>query len=431
MKSNSFGKYFGITTFGESHGPAIGVVIEDVKAGIEFPFDEIQKALNERKPGKNKFSSTRQEDDKLQVISGVFERKTTGMPICLLVYNSDARSKDYAHLKDIFRPNHADFTYFKKFKIFDYRGGGRASGRETISRVAASGIANGFLGDIKISAYPIQIGEFSVTKFDENFTNDLHWKDSTNFDKLMQYLTKIQQKGNSVGGIVEMKIKNLPIGFGDPVFEKLDANFAKAILSIGAVKGIEFGDGFQLAKITGSEANDQMDKTGFRSNHSGGILGGISNGNDINFRFVVKPTPSINILQKTVSKSGKEIIFQAKGRHDTCIVPRILPVAKAMVKLVLADAISYQKLITDEKLTLTDYRETLDKIDEDILVALARRKKISEKVKEFKQKNKIDIEDKNRENELISTLKEKADLWKINTKFIENIWQLILENSKK
>ena len=431
MKSNSFGKYFGITAFGESHGPAIGVVIEDVRSGIRFPLEEIQKALNERKPGKNKFSSTRQEDDKLQVLSGVFEGKTTGMPICLVIYNNDARSKDYTHLKDIFRPSHADFSYFNKFKIYDYRGSGRASGRETISRVAASGLANDILGNVEISAYPVQIGKFSITKFDENFTNNLHWKDSTNFTKLTEYLAKIQQSGNSVGGIVEVKIKNLPIGLGDPVFEKLDANLAKAILSIGSVKGIEFGDGFQLAKMTGSEANDQMDKTGFRSNHSGGILGGISNGNEIIFRFVVKPTPSINISQKTVTKSGEETIFKAKGRHDTCIVPRILPVAKAMVKLVLVDAICHQKLISGENFNIVDYREALDKIDEDILIALARRKKISEKVKEFKQKNKIDIEDKNRENELISTLKEKANLWKINTEFIKNIWQLILENSKK
>ncbi|MBT3169602.1 MAG: chorismate synthase [Candidatus Cloacimonetes bacterium] len=431
MKSNSFGKYFGITAFGESHGPAIGVVIEDVRSGIRFPLEEIQKALNERKPGKNKFSSTRQEDDKLQVLSGVFEGKTTGMPICLVIYNNDARSKDYTHLKDIFRPSHADFSYFNKFKIYDYRGSGRASGRETISRVAASGLANDILGNVEISAYPVQIGKFSITKFDENFTNNLHWKDSTNFTKLTEYLAKIQQSGNSVGGIVEVKIKNLPIGLGDPVFEKLDANLAKAILSIGSVKGIEFGDGFQLAKMTGSEANDQMDKTGFRSNHSGGILGGISNGNEIIFRFVVKPTPSINISQKTVTKSGEETIFKAKGRHDTCIVLRILPVAKAMVKLVLVDAICHQKLISGENFNIVDYREALDKIDEDILIALARRKKISEKVKEFKQKNKIDIEDKNRENELISTLKEKANLWKINTEFIKNIWQLILENSKK
>ncbi len=430
MKANSFGKYFGITTFGESHGPAIGVVIEDVKPGIKFPLEEIQNELDARKPGKKQFTSSRKEEDKLVILSGVFEGKTTGMPICLVVYNKEARTEDYEHLKDIFRPGHADYTYFKKFKIYDYRGGGRASGRETISRVAASGLVTDLLKDIRINLYPIQIGKFVAESLDFNFRNELNWFDRNNYNELVDYLQKIQEKGDSVGGIVEVKIENLPAGLGDPVFEKLDANFAKAILSIGSTKGIEFGDGFELAQLKGSQVNDQMDKTGFLSNHSGGILGGISTGQSLVFRFVVKPTSSINIPQKTISKEGEEVIFKSSGRHDTCIIPRILPVAKAMIKLVLADAISHQKLIEDNKLDLVDYREAIDKIDEDILVALIRRKEISIIIGKYKKEKQIKVDDKEREKEILNNLKKKAKLWKINENYIEGLWKLIIEESK-
>ncbi len=430
MKANSLGKYFGITTFGESHGPIIGVVIEDVKPGIKFPLEEIQRELDKRRPGIGKFTSSRKEEDKLVILSGVFEGKTTGMPICLVVYNKEAHPEDYEHLKDIFRPGHADYTFFKKFKIYDYRGGGRASGRETISRVAASGLVTDLLKDININLYPIQIGKFIIERLDFNFRNELNWFDRNNYNKLIDYLQKTQDKGDSVGGIVEAKIENLPAGLGDPVFEKLDANFAKAILSIGSVKGIEFGDGFELAQLKGSQVNDQMEKTGFLSNHSGGILGGISTGQSLVFRFVVKSTSSINIPQKTISKEGEEVVFKSLGRHDTCIIPRILPVAKAMIKLVLADAISHQKLIKDDNLDLVDYRETIDKIDEDILVALIRRKEISTLVGKYKKEKQIIVEDKEREKELLNNLKKKAKHWKINESYIEGLWKLILEESK-
>lgn len=431
MKSNSFGRYCGITTFGESHGPAIGVVIEDVKPGIEFSLEEIQKALDSRKPGKKQFTSARKEKDKIAILSGVFEGKTTGMPICLVVYNQDIRSEDYEHLKNLFRPGHADYTYFRKFKIYDYRGGGRASGRETISRVAASALVNNLLKNIKIDCYPIQIGKFIVKKYDLNFQNDLYWHDKSNFKELQNYLDSIQKKGDSVGGIVEVKIENLLAGLGDPVFEKLDANIAKAILSIGSVKGIEFGNGFNLANLKGSETNDQINKNGFLSNHSGGILGGISTGQNLIFRFVVKPTSSINIPQRTITKNGKEVSFKSQGRHDTCIIPRIIPVAKAMIKLVIADAISYQKLINDNKLDLNDYREAIDKIDEDILIALFRRKEISELIGKFKKEKNIEIEDSERENELLNNIKEKAETWELDEDFVENIWKIIIAESKK
>ncbi|MEA2095579.1 MAG: chorismate synthase [Candidatus Cloacimonadota bacterium] len=431
MKSNSYDKYYGITTFGESHGKAIGVVIQDIKPGIEFPFERIQNALNERKPGTGTFSSPRKEKDELQILSGVFEGKTTGMPICLLVYNKDARNKDYEHLKDLFRPGHADFSYFKKFKIYDHRGGGRASGRETISRVAASGLVENILEDIKIITYPIKIGKFETTQTDLSFQNELSWHDRTNYENLIEYLNNIKNEGNSIGGIVEVKILGLPAGLGDPVFEKLDANLAKAILSIGAVKGIEFGTGFEFAALKGNKANDQMNNDGFITNHNGGILGGISTGNDLIFRFVVKPTPSINITQKTVTKDNIEVEFKSYGRHDTCIIPRIIPVAEAMVKLVLADALSFQKLISNDKLELADYREAIDKIDEDILIALGRRRKISELIGIFKQENKLQIENKGREEELLNKLRQKAKLWNIDDSLVTNLWDIIISESKK
>ena len=431
MKSNSFGNYFGFTAFGESHGKAIGVVIEDVKSGIEFPLQAIQRELNNRKPGVGNFSTSRQEEDKIEILSGVLNGITTGMPICLVVYNRDAKTEDYENLKDIFRPGHADFSYFQKFKIYDYRGGGRASGRETISRIAAAGVVNDLLQNIDIKLYPVQIGKFKLGQPDFSFRNELKWYDRNSYPDLQDYLKKIKKEGNSVGGVVEARISNLSAGLGDPVFEKLDANLAKAIISIGAVKGIEFGDGFKLASETGLTANDQMDEHGFLSNHAGGILGGISSGQELVFRFVVKPTSSIAISQKTVDIHNRETVIQIKGRHDICIIPRLLPVAEAMMKLVLADAIAYRKLIVGERQNLADYREALDKIDEDILIALYRRKQIAKKIGEFKRKNNLKIEDENREKELLKNLLQKAKLWKMDKGFVKNIWELIVAKSKE
>ncbi len=431
MKSNSWNNYLGITTFGESHGIAIGVVIQDIKPGIEFPLAKIQKTLNARKPGNKRFSSGRKEEDRIQILSGVLEGKTTGMPICMVVYNKDAKPEDYENLKKIFRPGHADFSLFKKFKIYDYRGGGRASGRETIARVAASGMVDHLLQDIIIKIYPVKIGKFEISNIDTSFQNELNWSDRNNYNELVEYLKKIKRSGDSIGGIVEVKIENIPAGLGDPVFEKLDANLAKAILSIGAVKGIEFGDGFILASLQGSQANDQMEKEGFLSNHSGGILGGISTGQNITFRFVVKPTSSINIEQKTISHSGEEIKFKSSGRHDTCIIPRIIPVARAMIKLVLSDVISYQKLIDNAQLEITDFREAIDKIDEDILIGLLRRQEISKLIGEYKKKHNLKSEDKKREKELLEKLKLKAKTWGLNEKQVSTLWKIILENSKK
>jgi len=431
MRSSRWNSFIGITTFGESHGPAMGVVLEDIKPGIMFPIKQIQQELDKRKPGSGKYSSQRKEDDKIQIISGVMNGVTTGSPICLLIYNHDPVSKDYEAIKDIFRPGHADYAYFKKFKIYDYRGGGRASGRETISRVAASGIINNIIDPIKINIYPVQIGKFKVSEIDLSFTNELFWPDRNSFTEVIKYLDHLKEEGNSAGGIVECSITDIPAGLGDPVFEKLDANIAKAIISIGSVKGIEFGDGFNLAGKTGACANDQISSDGFLSNNSGGILGGISSGQNINFRFAVKPTPSIKMLQSTVNSKNENVSLKLEGRFDTIIIPRILPVAKAMIKLVLADAVSFQRLIQGKTLELNDYREAIDKIDEDIMIALARRMKIAELIGKYKQKNKLAVSDIIREKEMLEKFRLNAESLGLDPQFISRIWKNIISEAKK
>jgi len=431
MLGNSFGQYLGIVGFGESHGPAVGVVLQDIKPGIKFPLEYIQAQLDKRRTGKSFWASSRSEKDRIQILSGVFEGKTTGMPICLIVYNQDKNSRDYEYLKDIFRPGHADFTYYHKFKIYDYRGGGRASGRETIARVAAGNAVQHILGNIELDSYPVQIGEFKVNNFQRDFENDLLWPDRDNYEALLDYLSRIKSAGDSVGGLVETVVRNVPAGLGDPVFEKLDGNMAKAIISVGAVKGIEFGAGFSFAGMTGSSSNDQIGQEGFLSNNSGGILGGISTGQEIKFRYAVKPVPSIGIKQKSITRDGREVFLTNRGRFDICLIPRIIPVTNAMVKLVLADAISYQKLLEGKEPDLTTLREAIDKIDEDILVALTRRDRISQKIGEFKKRNNLSVEDKTRESEIFKLLSAKISQLKLDRNMVNNIWYEIIKNSKQ
>jgi len=431
MRSNHWESWLGITSFGESHGKAIGVVLEDIKPGIKFPLQQIQQELNERKPGKGKYSTLRNEADRLEVISGVLNGLTTGMPICLMVYNTDQRSTDYEAIKNIFRPGHADYSFFQKFKIYDYRGGGRASGRETISRIAASGLTEDLLTGIKIDVYPCQIATITATAFDPEFKNELSWRDRTTYTGIIQLLDKAKESGNSIGGIVECRISNVPAGLGDPVFEKLDANLAKALISIGSVKGIEFGSGFELSRLTGSEANDQMRDSGFLSNKAGGILGGISTGQDIVFRFAVKPTPSVKLPQSTVDINNETQILELNGRFDTCIIPRILPVARAMVKLVLADAVSYQNLVSNNSLDLSLLREGIDKIDEDILIALRRRSSLAQKIGEYKKQNQLPVKDEEREIQLLNDLRLKAEKLQLDPEIILNIWKLMINEARK
>jgi chorismate synthase len=318
---NTFGRNFCITTFGESHGRALGAVIDGCPPNIPLDEKDIQALLDRRRPGTSSLTSARQESDTVEILSGVFEGKTTGTPVAMIVRNKDTRSEDYEALRKVFRPGHADYTYQQKYGIRDHRGGGRSSGRETVGRVAAGAIAMKVLAreGISISGKILSV----------------HGK--TTQKAIGAEILAAKNAGDSVGGIAEILAKGCPAGLGDPVFYKLDALIAGAMMGIGAVKGVEIGDGFLVAGKFGSENNDPMTKKGFKSNHAGGILGGISSGQDIVVRIAVKPTPSIAKTQQTVDLHGNDTEIAIKGRHDPCIVPRIIPVAEAMLALVLVD----------------------------------------------------------------------------------------------
>jgi chorismate synthase len=404
MRSNRLSSYLGFTTFGESHGPAFGLVIEDVSPGVSFPYSELSHLLALRKPGNNPYASSRQEDDDYQVLSGVFEGKTTGMPICILFWNKDANSKDYEKFKHIFRPGHADYSLFSKFKIYDYRGGGRASGRETICRVAASAFVSDFIKPISIKYNVVQIGSLNSKGNTQYYylseDNPFCW--SGDLLRLHSYLDEIKDQKDTVGGLVKILIENVPSGLGDPVFEKLNANLAKAIFSIGTIKGVSFGDGFEIIAKKGSDANEQMNSEGFISNHSGGIVGGISTGQDIVINVAIKPISSHGKLQKTINHDGHSEEIIVTGRHDVCHIPRMLPVIDAMIKLTLADALSHQKLISGDTQNLEDYREAIDKLDEDLLLIIHRRKMLVELVSKLKKEQNIEFRDPERESALES-----------------------------
>ena len=323
---NTFGNNFRITTFGESHGLAMGVVIDGCPAGMALSEIDIQPLLDRRRPGTSPLTSPRNESDKVEILSGIFEGKTTGMPIALMVRNENQKSKDYEELKEKFRPGHADFTYLEKYGIRDHRGGGRSSGRETLSRVAAGAVAMKCLAERGITI----TGTIS----------EVHGK--TDPAEIEKEILAAQAAGDSVGGIVQVTATGCPTGLGDPVFGKLDALIAGAMMGIGAVKGVEIGDGFAATQKFGSENNDPMTADGFLSNHAGGILGGISSGQDIIVRIAVKPTPSIAKIQQTRDIHGNVVDISVGGRHDPCIVPRIVPVAEAMLALVLMDRVLEQ-----------------------------------------------------------------------------------------
>ncbi|MDD6191969.1 MAG: chorismate synthase [Lachnospiraceae bacterium] len=347
MAGSSFGQQFRITTWGESHGPALGVVIDGVPAGVPIIEEDIQRFLNRRKPGQSKYTTARAEGDQVEILSGVFEGKTTGTPISLMVRNKDQHSKDYSNIAEVYRPGHADFTFQEKYGIRDYRGGGRSSGRETIGRVAAGAIAVKILEQLGISivTYSKKIGpvEAQTIDYGEIFQNPLYMPDAQAAEEAGKYLEECISEKNSAGGVIECVVSGMPVGIGETVFEKLDANLAKAILSIGAVKGFEIGDGFQVAASTGAENNDSFCMSGEKpvklTNHSGGVLGGMSDGSDIVFRAAVKPTPSIARSQKTVDIFGEEKEIEITGRHDPVIVPRAVVVVESMAALTIVDAL--------------------------------------------------------------------------------------------
>ena len=350
MAGSSFGNIFRITTWGESHGKGVGVVVDGCPAGLPLSEEDIQIYLNRRKPGQSKFTTPRKEDDAIEILSGVFEGKTTGTPISMVVYNKNQKSKDYSEIASYYRPGHADYCFDSKYGFRDYRGGGRSSGRETIGRVAAGAIAARLLNSlgIEITTYTRSIGPVSidVSRFDESeiYNNSLYMPDSVAAAKAEEYLEQCLKDQNSAGGVAECVIKGVPVGLGDPVFEKIDANLAKAIMSIGAVKGFEIGDGFSVASSTGLTNNDAFcisdnGSVSKKSNHSGGTLGGMTDGSDIVFRAAIKPTPSIAATQSTVNKDGENININIKGRHDPIIVPRAVVVVESMAALVIADAL--------------------------------------------------------------------------------------------
>jgi len=347
---NTFGKIFQISTWGESHGPAVGVTIDGCPAGVPIDEEAIQVELDRRRPGQSDITTPRSEDDRLEVLSGVFEGVSTGAPILLMVRNKDARPQAYDHLKDVYRPSHADYTYQAKYGHRDHRGGGRSSARETIGRVAAGAIARRILADsagVELVAYVRRIHDIeaeidaaSVTRAAVE-SNAVRCPDSASAEKMIERIKELRKEGDSAGGLVELVGRGLPVGLGEPVFDRLEADLAKAMLSLPATKGFEVGSGFDGTRLTGSAHNDACYKDGdevrTRSNNSGGVQGGISNGEDLVCRIAFKPTATINKEQETVSTSGEETVLKARGRHDPCVLPRAVPIVEAMAALVLVD----------------------------------------------------------------------------------------------
>ena len=341
MSGNTFGAVFRVTTFGESHGPALGVIIDGVPSGLPLTTEDIQKELDRRKPGQSILTTQRQEADAVEILSGVFENVTTGTALAMLIRNQDHHSRDYGNLAELFRPGHADYSYFAKYNVRDYRGGGRSSGRETAARVAAGAVAKKLLeqSGVIIKACTRSIGKIYAGKFDWDFVekNPVRTADPDKAGAMAEAINNARMNLDSIGGTVECRISNVPAGWGEPVFDKLDAELAKAMLSLGAVKGIEFGDGFAAAETLASENNDSPTPDGWATNHAGGISGGISNGAEIIFRIAVKPTPSIARKQVTVNRNNEVAECEIHGRHDPCLCPRMVPVVEAMAAIVLAD----------------------------------------------------------------------------------------------
>jgi len=352
ISANSFGDVIKITAFGESHGPGIGVVLDGLKPGIEFSEAVIQEQMDRRRPGQSKVVTQRKEPDEVEILSGVFEGKTTGAPIAMVIYNKDQRSRNYDNIKDVFRPGHGDFTFYMKYGHRDYRGGGRQSGRETACRVAAGAVPLKLLKDrgVTIVAHSVEVAGIKAQTCDFSTIEDnpVRCADPEAAKRMEQAILDARKDKDSVGGIIQLEVHGLPPGLGDPIFGKLDARLASGILTIGAMKGVEIGTGFALSRLRGSEANDAMDNGEFATNHAGGILGGISTGAPVILRVAVKPTASIAKTQHTVDLEGKNRDIEVLGRHDPCIVPRAVPVIEAMAALVLLDAWAVQSRVNPE-----------------------------------------------------------------------------------
>ncbi|MCA1928766.1 chorismate synthase [Rheinheimera sp.] len=342
MSGNSIGQLFKVTTFGESHGPAIGGIVDGLPPGLKLDLEQIQHELDRRKPGTSRYTTARREDDIVKILSGVFEGVSTGASIGLLIENTDQRSQDYSAIKDLFRPGHADYTYWHKFGIRDYRGGGRSSARETAVRVAAGAIAKQYLKarfGIEIRGYLAQLGPIKAQKLDweQVEQNAFFCPDADVLEQLDEYMRQLKKDGDSVGARINVVASNVPVGWGEPVFDRIDADIAHAMMSINAVKAVEIGDGFAVVEQRGSTHRDELRLTGFSANHAGGTLGGITSGQDINVSIALKPTSSISIAGKTITTNGEETEMITKGRHDPCVGIRAVPIAEAMLAIVLMD----------------------------------------------------------------------------------------------
>jgi len=351
MASNSFGQFLKLTTYGESHGISIGGILDGVPPGIQLNLEKIQIELDRRKPGQSSIVTQRKESDIVHFKSGIFEGVTTGLPIGFEIQNTDNKSKDYGHIKDVYRPNHADYTYDQKYGQRDYRGGGRSSARETASWVVAGAIAKQILKEVDFKAYTFAVGNLQLTDSDEiDYAviekNPVRCPNQNKAAEMEAYIKQIRKEGDTIGGIVKCSISNVPKRLGDPIFEKLHANLGKAMMTINAVKGFDYGSGFEGIAMKGSEHNDLFNSDGStKTNHSGGIQGGISNGMDINFRVAFKPVATLMQKQQTINKNAEEVEMHGKGRHDPCVVPRAIPVVEAMAALVIADAFLINKSI--------------------------------------------------------------------------------------
>lgn len=439
MAGNSFGSCFRITTFGESHGPAVGVVIDGVRPGLPIDTAFIQRELDRRRPGQSRVTTSRSESDQVEIVSGVFDRKTTGTPICMIIWNRDQRPGAYEKIKEVFRPGHAGYTYLAKFGISDYRGGGRSSGRETASRVAAGAFAKDLLAKrgIFIYAYTIEAGGIRAKTIDiaEVERNPMRCPDPIAAKKMERHILEVKKEGDSVGGIVEVVVRNPPSGLGEPVFDKLEADLAKALMSIGAVKGFEVGNGFAAARLKGSQNNDPIyfdKKAGrirTRTNNAGGIAGGISNGENIVLRIAVKPPSSIAKEQETVTTRGQVARIRVEGRHDPCICPRVVPVAESMVALTMLDHLMRQQLLR-KKTRLRDLRDTIDFIDQNLLFLLAERQSLVSEVGGLKKRRGRKITDARREGEILRAQRETAAQLGLDPELTGRLFRLVFDLAK-
>ncbi|MCF7354167.1 chorismate synthase [Vibrio sp. CK2-1] len=342
MAGNSIGQHFRVTTFGESHGKALGCIVDGCPPGLQITEEDLQKDLDRRRPGTSRYTTARREPDEVEILSGVFEGQTTGTSIGLMIKNTDQRSKDYSEIMDKFRPGHADYTYHQKYGVRDYRGGGRSSARETAMRVAAGGIAKKYLKQefgIEVRAYLSQMGDVTIDKvdWDEIENNPFFCPDVDKVDALDELIRDLKKQGDSIGAKLSVVATNVPVGLGEPIFDRLDADIAHALMGINAVKGVEIGDGFAVANQKGSQHRDEMTPQGFKSNHAGGILGGISSGQDIVASIALKPTSSITVPGETINRQGESTSLITKGRHDPCVGIRAVPIAEAMLAIVLMD----------------------------------------------------------------------------------------------